>query len=416
MSDTLEEQLPAHAPLGPSSAEGWATCADYVNANRGLPDVTSEPAAEGTVAHSISELCLALGLSAYDFIGIVTRLQSYVFEWDDEDAMLLQPGIEATLAMGGEFYGEHRVDISKWTLPGQFGTLDRAVVAINDDCITIIDLKWGRGIAVSPVGNKQLMLYALGFWWAIARHRTKATKFRLIIDQPRHAGGGGIWNTTLDELLAFGEWIRERAAATALPNPPRTASLMGCIWCRRRRAPGGCDTYDEYMINLLGQTWSDIDMGLFMDTPIALPRALTPERRSFLLLHKDSIRRWLEQLDEECMADAEAGLPTGDVKAVLGNKLPDKWKDKGVPAKPLVERLLGDEGFTKRLKSPKQISTAVVGNEEAAKAVAEFIDFGERKHVLVPIADARSPITTASEFDDLTDATESPSNRGNLSP
>ena len=40
MSDTLEETLPAHAPLGPSSAEGWATCADYVNANRGLPDFT----------------------------------------------------------------------------------------------------------------------------------------------------------------------------------------------------------------------------------------------------------------------------------------------------------------------------------------------------------------------------------------
>ena len=410
MSDTLEESLPAHAPLGPSSAEGWSTCADYVNANRGLPDWTSEPAAEGTAAHVVSDLCLETGLDAEDLLGLPIRVQGYLFSWDDEDASLLQAGIDRLResADSATFYGEQRVDISPWTLPGQFGTLDRAYIIddAGDPVVVVEDLKWGRGIPVTPVENKQLMLYALGFWQAIGRHAAPtATRFRLMIDQPRHSGGGGVWHVTLEELLAFGEWIKGRAALTAQPNPGRTASLKGCLWCRRRRVPGpngGCDTYDAYMVDLLGQTWDDIDMGIMMSTDLALPRALTPERRSYLLLHRDAIKRWLDHLGEETVEDARLGNDTGLVKLVEGDKLPDKWKDKGATAVPVVEQHLGDGGFNKRLKSPKQVVKAAEGNDAASQAIAEHIERGRRKQILVPLADARDPVTTGAEFDDIT--------------
>ncbi len=35
--------MSAHAKLSPSSARGWITCADCVNANDGLPDDVSDP-------------------------------------------------------------------------------------------------------------------------------------------------------------------------------------------------------------------------------------------------------------------------------------------------------------------------------------------------------------------------------------
>lgn len=403
MSDTLEESQPAHAPLGPSSAEGWSTCADYVNANRGLPDSTTEPAAEGTAAHLISEVCLLLGIDAEELLGMPTQVAGHMFAWEEDDAELLQIGLdEIRDEIGdGQFWGEQRVDISPWTLPGQFGTLDRAYVLPDE--IVIRDLKWGRGVPVSPVENKQLMLYALGFWASIGRPDIQ--RFRLVIDQPRHAGGGGVWNTTLDELLRFGDWIKERAVATARPGAPRTASLQGCMWCRRRRVPGvygGCNTYDAYMVALLGATWDNIDMGILMDTELALsaPRDLTPERRSYLLLHRDAIKRWLDQLSEETMADALAGSDTGLVKAVEGNKAPDRWSEKGVAARPVVERLLGEKGFNKMLKSPKQVATAVEGDAEASKEVAQHVTRGQRKPILVPLADARRPITTGSAFEE----------------
>lgn len=409
MSDTLEESLPAHAPLGPSSAEGWSTCADYVNANRGLPDTTTEPAAEGTAAHAISDLCLSLGLDADDFLGMPTQIAGFMFAWEEDDAMLLQIGIDKLRVACGDatFYGERRVDISPWTLPGQFGTLDRAYISFDaltgEWWIVIEDLKWGRGIAVSPVDNKQLALYALGFWHAIGRHAIPegiAPRFRLIIDQPRHGGGGGVWETTLDDLLARGAWLKERAALTALSNPPRTASLKGCMWCRRRRVwpkglYGGCDTYDEFMLALLGLTWSEIDLALMMEAEMTLPTKMTPDRAAYILTHKDAIERWLKEMQERVLADALAGEPTGEVKAVGGNKSPDIWRGKGVAVTPIVQQHLGDKGFTKRLKTVKQVLREARGDEAAIAAFADHIQEGLKKPILVPLADARPAILAA---------------------
>lgn len=425
MSDTLEESVPAHAPLGPSSAEGWATCSDYVNANRGLPDLTTEPAAEGTTAHGISDICVTTGLNADELLGLVTTVAGYTFVWDEDDAMLLQLGIDRLRAAAGTaiIFGEHRVDISRWTLPGQFGTLDRAFViydATTDEWwIVVEDLKWGRGIAVSPVENKQIMLYALGFWHAVARHLIPegvTPRFRLIIDQPRHAGGGGVWETTLEHLVAFGDWIRERARLTAEPNPTRTASLKGCMWCRRRRVwPqgnfGGCDTYDEFMIGLLGWTWADLDIGLMMGTDMTLPIEMTPERASYLLLHKDAIERWLKELDERMLEAGLAGEPIGEVKPVQGNKSADTWKSEGTskaklyPVRPVIEQILGDRGFTKMLKSPKQVLSLLGDDEEALSAVVPHIKPGTKKPILAPLADARPAITNAqTQFDEEDEA------------
>jgi hypothetical protein len=54
--------------------------------------------------------------------------------------------------------------VSPWTIPHQHGTLDRAILIPEQNRLIINDLKWGRGIPVSPVRNKQMVLYALGFW------------------------------------------------------------------------------------------------------------------------------------------------------------------------------------------------------------------------------------------------------------
>lgn len=400
MSDTLEETLPAHAPLGPSAAEGWSTCADYVNANRGLPDDSGEAAAEGTFAHMISDECLTHGFDAHDFIGARGRVNGFEFEWEDDDADLLQPGIDRVRELGGEFFGEHRVDVSEWTIPGQFGTLDRAVIVLIDGewWIYIIDLKWGRAIRVSPIRNKQLVLYALGFW-AMVRHRFPTPpRFKLIIDQPRCSGGGGEWDATLDELLEIGAWLKQRAELTRLPNPPRTASEKGCMWCKRRRAPGGCDTYEEFMLELIGTSFEDVDMDIMLDRTPALMAKLTPERRAYLIQHAGMIRKWLEGHEQGALADALQGNPVGGLKAVEGRKGADKWRDKD-KAEAAVLPLLGDQTFTKKLKTPTQVGKMISPEDRAA--LADLIEVGVKKPTLAPLEDARPAIVSVEEkFDD----------------
>lgn len=366
------------------------TCADYLNANAGYPDAPSEASAEGTFAHAISENCLQLGIDAYDCIGITGAFDGFEFEWTDDDAENLQPGIDWVREQVGMFYGEHRVELSRWLGANQFGTLDRGIV--GDDLIVISDLKWGRGIPVNPIRNKQQMLYALGFWWNIARHVSKATKFLIHIDQPRHNGGGGFWMTTLDELLAFGEEARD-AAIRALIGGMRTASVDGCLWCKDK---DNCSTYDAYILDMLSLGFEDLDAPA-LEMPD--PNVLTPERRTVVLRHKGMISDWLDSLHGSCLADALAGRPTGGLKAVAGRKSPDTWLDKAA-ADRLLKARIGEKRFTKKLITPTQTSKLLT--PEDLEAVWSHVKIGERKPSLVPLEDERPAIKAMEdEFEDL---------------
>lgn len=399
--------MSAHARLSPSAAESWMTCAGYPNAVAGLPDDSNEAAAEGTAAHVISELCFTTGFSAYDFLGHVTRVEGFTFVWDDDDAELLQPGIDEILGFGGEFYGEHRVDLSAWLGEGQFGTLDRAV--IRPDLIVISDLKWGRGIPVSPIANKQLMLYALGFWWNVARHRTEATEFLIIIDQPRCGGGGGKWRVSLEDLLAFGEEVRARAAATLDPQAPRTASAKGCLFCRRRQQPPsepgavtGCLTFDRYNTELLGLEFEDLDG----PAPLQLPTQLSLDRRAKLWEHQAMIEKWLEQIAASLQAEVYAAGEAAGLKVVAGRKSPDKWTDAAAAEAFLKATLSPDRIFTKKLITPTQAGKVIP--PEQKEAFGAFVKQGTRKPTLVPVADDRPALTLADDFEDLSPPTEQP--------
>lgn len=393
---------PAHARLAPSSADGWSICSDYPNANEGLPDDDEEYSAEGTAAHEISDSCLKLGFDAHDFIGTTIKVSKYSFTWTEDDAEMLQIGLDWVRSRGGHQFYECRIDASRWLGPGQFGTFDRGVVL--PDLIIINDLKWGR-FPVSPVENRQAMIYALSFWDQVARHLTDATEFLIVIDQPRAAGGGGHWRVSLDELLAFGEWIKERAEATRGPNTTRVASLKGCHWCRRRKqrpnqagALTGCMTYDAFNLATIGAEFDDLD-----DPKKAYvmpdPKLLTAERRAYIFLHMPMVKTWLDLIEDSLSADAEAGLPVGPLKVVDGRKQPDKWRD-AIRAEDAVVSVLGDRGFKKKLITPTQTSKLVT-SEAFAEHIAPHVIVGTRPPELVPEADARPPRISADDFDDL---------------
>ena len=48
----------AHSVFGPSGSVKWLNCPGSINAEKGIPDTTSEFAQEGTDAHELSEICL----------------------------------------------------------------------------------------------------------------------------------------------------------------------------------------------------------------------------------------------------------------------------------------------------------------------------------------------------------------------
>lgn len=386
----------AHATLAPSASERWLVCPGYVRAIAGLPDETSKPAAEGTAAHFVSDACLTLGLDAHDFVGQKIEVEGFTFAWEEIDADLLQWGIDEVRSYDGEFHSEMRVDLSRWLGPDQFGTLDRAIV--TDERIIINDLKWGRGLPVSPVRNTQLALYALGFWHAIGRHKTQARDFTLIIDQPRHAGGGGEWEVTLDELLAFGEVARGAAEASKNPDAPLVAG-EGCRYCPAAKQRGGCPALDAFALETLGLGPTDLDGDA---EPATTETPITLERRSYLLKFRPMLKAWLDKLEADALADALEGGTVPHMKAVMGRRPARKWLDEEEATRAITDEL-GDDALETKLKTPAKIEKDM-GRTEFADAFGNLVDLGEPKPILVSENDKRPALVNfAKAIDDMTD-------------
>lgn len=393
-----------HAKLAPSAANFWANCSGWVEACEGIPNDTNKYAAEGTVAHKYSDECLQTGTFADQFIGKTERYEgftsrwngtsfdtapvTYEFTWTEEDARTLQYGIDQFRQFEGEFFGEHRVDLSKWLGPNQFGTLDRAV--INSDLIVVGDFKWGRYIPVSPIRNKQIMLYALAFWWNIARHRTAATDVLIDVDQPRCYGGGGRWHTTVDELLAFGEEIGFLAEAALTPGAPRTAGSH-CGYCLRL-THFGCDAHDILMKELTMEAEKVRDIG----------RAITPEERSRLILHKGMIESWLKDLQKSALVEYLEGKDVPLLKAIEGRVNPRKYTDDKAAEARLAANM-GDQAYGRKIHSPTQLEK-LIGSQLMDAAYGDLITRKPSTPILVSAEDNRPALQTVDTmFDDLDD-------------
>lgn len=385
-----------HTSRSPSGADRWMTCPGSVAAEAPFPDVRTEWAAEGTVLHEIAEQCLDFGLEPYDFVGRTMSADGFTFEITRDMAECMVPGLDFLREQPGEVVIEHRVDLGAW-LPGEAGTLDVGI--ITDDQITVFDWKFGRGISVSPISNRQLMLYALGFWDNVARHKTKAKDFRIIVEQPRIPGAGGEWLCSLDELIMFGEEAVAAHAATFDPNAPRAASEKACQFCKAAMNDA-CDEYARFNLELMALKFEDLDG----DEPPELPdpEEWTPERRAYVARHAGFFRKFMDRVHSGVLAEALSGKPTPGMKAVNGRRGARQWGD-AKQAEKYLRRALGvRNAYETKLKSPAQAENELSTRQWAH--AQKMITQPEPKPALVPESDTREAIAPVTDhFNDETD-------------
>lgn len=393
----------SHARRAPSAASRWLRCPGSVNfiddlERDGDVDEPGHPAAHGTILHSFCEDALSDHRDAYYYVGERRECDGYTLELTDDLADMMQAGLDYIDEVPGRLHIEHEVNLERW-MPEDFGTLDVGIV--GKKLITIFDWKWGF-LPVSAIENEQLMIYALGFWDNIARHISDATRFRLVIWQPRAPGGGGEWETTLEELLEFGRRVKMKAAETVAEDAPRQPGPVQCKYCpgaRQRK----CPEYDAYNLSLIIQDFDDMDDRMGIDVGPRLPKAsqLTPERRTYILQHRSMFDQWFERLHADALDDALKGRPVPGMKAVYGRRPARKYKDedpdKGAPGE-FLRRALGDDAYVRKLLSPAQ-AEAELPDAIFAK-MAEMIDQGRAKPILVSVKDARPAVTTVEELFD----------------
>ena len=166
-----------HAVLSASGAHRWEICTPSARLEERLRDIVGESssdfAAEGTLAHSLSELKLLHeksrlgdpdGINDHNFelqkkaLGeIPENMEFYTDVYVDTviERYLTARAVSGTALL----FVEQRLDFSPW-VPEGFGTGD--AVIISDKTLEVCDLKYGRGVPVYAENNPQARCYGLG--------------------------------------------------------------------------------------------------------------------------------------------------------------------------------------------------------------------------------------------------------------
>lgn len=402
-----------HAVRAPSGAYQWRRCAGSIEAQKPYPDRAGIEAAEGTLFHAHGEMALLFGLDPHDFkTGLKQEVDGHIVEYTDEMIESMYAGLDWVrdqLRPGCLLFVELKVPIERWTFEkGARGTCDICVIFPEERRILLADWKYGK-VAVVALKNDQMILYGLGLWEKFGKKYFGGDPTNVVVDirilQPRVPLGGSSWTTTMKVLLKEGESIKIDAKATYQKNAPRTAGLKQCQYCRAR---GDCAALAEFNLSLFKLKFEDIDEGYQWDFPPALqkPEGMTPERRSYVLLHKAVFVRWLAELHRGALLDYTAGKPIPRMKVVEGRKGIRKFTDTPRVKKMLMSDLGPVEAFTKELISPAQAEKKI-GKKPFSVRYGDFIEQAPPKPSLVPDTDERPALPSkALLFDHIDEGEE----------
>ena len=126
---------------------------------------------------------------------------------------------------------EQRLNYSCY-VPEGFGTGDLIIIA--DETLDIVDLKYGRGVAVSAEDNPQMKLYAVGAL-TLFNPLYDIRKVRMTICQPRLENISS-YEIPADELLGWAETELKPKATLAFKGAGEFLPGDHCRFCRARHA------------------------------------------------------------------------------------------------------------------------------------------------------------------------------------
>lgn len=238
----------AHSSFSASSASRLMACpASYqlaLDLDTGVRR-SSVYAAEGTLAHTMAEACLASGADAGQFLGDTRAADGHTFTVDEEFVDFTTTYIEAVRSLrrlGYVIQLEQRVTpggwVDAWGEPplgvDLFGTADCIAHNAASGHLAVVDLKFGKGVPVEAKDNPQLLYYALG---ALFRYRdTRFNSVSTTIVQPRAYHRAGPVRTsdmyTPEQILIWGRDVLFPAVRRAVADQGRTrVAGKHCRWC-----------------------------------------------------------------------------------------------------------------------------------------------------------------------------------------
>jgi len=386
----------SHATLGASSAARWWACPGSVQLSEAVGEnYESAAAKEGTLAHALAEASLVACTHPHTYVG--SKLDGDLITEDMADSVSVFTEYCQTLMLNADRFGvEEQFNLEALNPPTEmFGTADFWAYTAHSKLLEIVDLKYGMGVVVEVLDNKQLLYYALG---AVLKTQTFPDRVKVTIIQPRagHVDGQTrSFEIDILDLVTFANELMEHARATLEPNAPRVPGS----WCRWCPAAGKCPEQAAAAMAV-----AQIDFETAVDVPPD-PASL-PEPILFDMLPKVHILEdFLAAIKQRGEALMRSGVEIPGMKMVE-RRARRKWVDEQKTVNELNE--LGyekDEYLDQSLKSVAQIER-LVGRKNLPPELVERVQTGFKMVPATDPAPAVAMIAAQDEFALLPEGSE----------
>lgn len=338
-----------HATFSASGSSKWYNCAASIRLEAESPPEPESPfALEGTKAHELLDFYLK-DVVTYSSCktavkpGPSVEIEKHVW-WALGELKKLTPE-------GAISWAEQKVDMSEFTHPGEFGTLDYACLE-EFDRLTIVDFKYGAGVAVDPEDNTQLICYALGMLKMI---NYSVQKVRLVILQPRARHDRGpvrIWEIDTNCLL---QWRDKLKAAHDIALRPGAPAAPG-HWCRFCKAKTICPALYKEAAEMVPHIVDPRTRGFIF--PKVDVRSMSAVDRGAVLEALERLETWGDAFRAECqfLMDRGQKIPGWKLVPKRGrNCFDDPFK-----MEQEARKYLGEDAFDPpSLKTPAQLETVI---------------------------------------------------------
>ena len=354
--ETINHAEREHALLSASSAARWLACPPSAVAAEAYPQQDTPFTREGTLAHEVAEIIARASLNGSAWLEEVkAKGEDVTHEMIDcaqAYADYIQEQIKSPDAV---VLLEQRVDFSPW-VPEGFGTCD--CIIIQGDTLTIIDYKYGQGVAVSAVDNPQMKLYALGALndYGIAYD---VTKTEMHIFQPR------IDNVSdcclmVEDLMEWAEKTVKPTAEKAFKGKGTHTPGTHCTFCPHA---GRCKALTKVCTEYVSTH------GLRVAVPV-----LAPHEVAEVLKMEPLISLWLKRVKDQALTTLLDGGEIPGYKVVEGKLGNRKWSDELKVLECLDAAGYGRDEITEtKLLTPAAMDKAI-GKKKAAELLGSMID------------------------------------------
>jgi hypothetical protein len=381
-----------HAELSASSAERWLSCPGSVALSRGLPNVSSSYAAEGTAAHHIAAYEQGFQDStpwnAHRWLGKTALVEGHKILIDEGLLDAVQEFLDYIVANedpGDVALVEQSFTPAMAKLHPKFGgSTDRVMWRERTRLLRVYDYKHGAGVPVDVDDNKQLKYYAAGA--LLSNPQWNAEDVELVIAQPRCDHEQGRIRTfpfKAIDLLDFIADLIEGAKRTEEFGADLAPSKKACKWCPAAAA-NKCPALEKHTQALALADFTSANIERYSKDQIAEFLRMAPLVESRI----SAVREFA--YSRACAGEEFPGFKIVEKRATR------KWKDEDA-ARATFEKLPG--ALTEpELRSPAQIEK-LLGKKKFTAQAADLVEKKSSGFTLAPAEDPRPPAQVAQIAD-----------------